>query len=78
MNPVAINPQLVREFLSYLRVRVDNDPGDLNVLGLQGISLVAGTTVPTLQLNARHAHHDQNDRRDGQSPRIDDFTRDDA
>ena len=38
MNPIAFEPNLAYDFLSFLRARVDSDPGDMNVMGLQGIA----------------------------------------
>ena len=38
MNPLGFEPKLAYELLSFLRVRVDADPGDMSVTGLQGIA----------------------------------------
>lgn len=56
MNPINPSYQQCMDFLSYLRVRVDAENGDLNILALQGIapidSKLNNLTGKTLLLNA--------------------------
>ena len=41
LAPVLLDPRTIIEFLAFLRVHVDTEPGDMNILGLQGMTLVA-------------------------------------